>query len=61
MGQRVTVRLAEAVPVTGGLVLDLLEIEGKALAVGGRKGGRFAPRKPAAAAAKRRGVVRKRR
>ena len=61
MGQRVLVRLAEAVPVTGGLVLDLLEIEGKALAVGGRKGGRFAPRKPVAAAAKRRGVVRKRR
>jgi len=28
VGQRVTVRLAEAVPVTGGLLLDLLAIEG---------------------------------
>ena len=61
IGQRVLVRLAEAVPVTGGLVLDLLEIEGTALKAGGRKAGRFAPRKPVAAAAKRRGVVRKRR
>ena len=61
IGQRVLVRLAEAVPVTGGLVLDLLEIEGAALKDGGRKAGRFAPRKPVAAAAKRRGVVRKRR
>ncbi len=30
-GARVTVRLAEAVPVTGGLVLELLEIEDKGL------------------------------
>ena len=29
LGQRVTVRLAEAVPVTGGLALDLVSIEGK--------------------------------
>ncbi len=29
LGQRVTVRLAEAVPVTGGLLLELLEIEGE--------------------------------
>ena len=28
LGQRVTVRLAEAVPVTGGLVLELLSVEG---------------------------------
>ena len=28
LGQRVVVRLAEAVPVTGGLILELLEIEG---------------------------------
>ncbi len=28
VGQRVTVRLAEAVPVTGGLMLELLELEG---------------------------------
>ncbi len=30
LGQRVTVRIAEAVPVTGGLMLELIEIEGKA-------------------------------
>ena len=35
IGQRVTVRLAEAVPVTGGLVLELLEVEGRALPGGG--------------------------
>ncbi|MFV0336094.1 MAG: ribonuclease R [Tropicimonas sp.] len=29
LGQRVLVRLAEAVPVTGGLMLDLLEIDGE--------------------------------
>ncbi|MDI3337671.1 ribonuclease R [Defluviimonas aestuarii] len=40
MGQRVTVRLAEAVPVTGGLMLELLEIEGAPMAAGalGRRG-----------------------
>jgi ribonuclease R len=32
----VTVRLAEAVPVTGGLILELLEIEGGALPRGGQ-------------------------
>ncbi|EKE44997.1 ribonuclease R [Oceaniovalibus guishaninsula JLT2003] len=31
VGQRVTVRLAEASPVTGGLIFDLLEVEGAAL------------------------------
>jgi ribonuclease R len=31
IGQRVTVRLAEAVPVTGGILLELLEIENRAL------------------------------
>ncbi|MCT8331215.1 ribonuclease R [Albidovulum sediminis] len=39
IGQRVTVRLAEAVPVTGGLMLELLEIEGQ-----GRPGGASARR-----------------
>jgi ribonuclease R len=38
LGQRVLTRLAEATPVTGGLVLELLELEGKPLpqAHGGR-------------------------
>ena len=31
VGQRVLVRLTEAVPVTGGILLELLEIDGKAL------------------------------
>ncbi len=31
LGQRVLVRLVEAVPVTGGLLLELLEVEGRAL------------------------------
>ncbi|SFS86791.1 RNAse R [Sulfitobacter marinus] len=38
IGQRVTVRLAEAVPVTGGIALELLTLEGKALPQGGRGG-----------------------
>jgi ribonuclease R len=29
LGQRVTVRLAEAVPITGGLLFELLEVEGR--------------------------------
>ncbi|MDR0808697.1 MAG: ribonuclease R, partial [Gemmobacter sp.] len=54
-GARVTVRLAEAVPITGGLLLELLEIEGGALpAPKPQRGARFAPRKPARAATKRR-------
>ena len=48
MGQRVTVRLAEAVPVTGGLMLDLLAIEDKAVSGGvSAKGGRGARRQQA--------------
>lgn len=42
IGQRVTVRLAEALPLTGGLTLDLLELEGATLPRGpskGRRGG----------------------
>ena len=41
IGQRVTVRLSEAVPLTGGLMLELLELEGKPLPRGPqtRKGG----------------------
>ncbi len=41
VGQRVTVRLAEAVPVTGGLMLELLALEGGPMPGGasGRRGG----------------------
>ena len=37
LGMRVTVRLAEATPVTGGLVFDLLDVEGKPLPQGKRR------------------------
>jgi ribonuclease R len=59
IGQRVTVRLAEAVPVTGGLILELLSVEGAAMKPPRRGGGKYQPRRPAQAAAKRR-VVRRR-
>ena len=65
IGLRVTVRLAEATPMTGGIVLDLLNIEGTTLPTGRAKPGRYQPRKPGKFAAKdaatKRKVVRKRR
>ena len=66
IGQRVTVRLAEAVPVTGGLMLELLEIEGKPMAAGasarrGKSGARRPGQARAKSAARRRRVERKRR
>jgi len=47
LGARVVVKLAEAVPVTGGLTLELVEIDGKSAPQGprGRRGG--APRRKA--------------
>ncbi|MGL6208358.1 MAG: ribonuclease R [Paracoccaceae bacterium] len=61
MGQRVTVRLDEAVPVTGGLMLDLLMLEGRTLPTGRPSKG-YQPRKPGKFAAKeaKRRVIRKR-
>ena len=45
LGQRVTVRLAEAAPVTGGLALDLISLDGKTLSnSGGTRRGRPAKR-----------------
>ncbi|MEI4484678.1 ribonuclease R [Frigidibacter sp. MR17.14] len=66
IGQRVLVRLAEAVPVTGGLMLDLLEIDGASMPRGASsKRGKHSARRPgmakARAAAGKRKVVRKRR
>ncbi|MEL6205295.1 MAG: S1 RNA-binding domain-containing protein, partial [Pseudomonadota bacterium] len=62
LGQRVRVRLAEAVPVTGGLMLDLLELDGEEVAPGPtssgiprrKGGGKGAPvrRKPGQARAR---------
>lgn len=62
-GARVTVRLSEAVPVTGGLLLELLEIEDRALPAGGRPHGKGSARMPgrfAAREAKARKVTRRR-
>ena len=62
IGQRVTVRLAEAVPVTGGLMLELLELEGRALpGPGGSRPGAPRGRRLAASKAFERGIRRKER
>ncbi len=54
IGQRATVRLAEAMPVTGGITLELLTLDGKSLPKGrGGPAGRSPRRK--AAKSKRRG------
>jgi len=59
------VRLAEAIPMTGGITLDLLNIEGATLPTGRTKPGRYQPKKPGKFAAKdaatKRKLVRKRR
>ncbi|MGB3146593.1 MAG: ribonuclease R [Paracoccaceae bacterium] len=53
VGLKVTVRLAEAVPLTGGLMLELLEIEGNAMPGGASaRRGRFNPRNPGKARSK---------
>ncbi|CUH15997.1 Ribonuclease R [Jannaschia seosinensis] len=54
LGQRVTVRLAEAVPVTGGLTLELLSIEGERMRPKGRGRGR-----PSGASKPKKGKLRK--
>ena len=59
LGQKVLVRLAEAIAVTGGLTLDLLSLEGAALPASRGPKGRFNPRKPGREAAKGAAVKRK--
>ncbi|NND19385.1 MAG: ribonuclease R [Silicimonas sp.] len=50
LGQKVTVRLSEAVPVTGGLILDLLEVDGDGVpSAPPRKRGKPVRRKPSKA------------
>ena len=66
IGDEVTVRLAEAEPVTGGLMLELLELRGKAMprgapAAGGRPGRGKAVRSKKKAAKTARKVRRTRR
>ena len=58
LGQRVTVKLAEATPVTGGLIVELLALEGKEMPRGGGgnhrgRGGRGAPVRRKAGSAKK--------
>ena len=53
VGQRVLVRLAEATPVTGGIMLELLEIDGKALPSGGGRTSRGPTRRKATKARKK--------
>ena len=59
LGQRVTVRLTEAAPVTGGLELDLVDIDGKTLPKGPPRG-RGKPVKRKFAKAKKKGDKTKR-
>ncbi len=66
LGQRVLVRLTEAAPVTGGLALELLELEGSQLPAGSGSGRRTGPKRKAVKAKRKsdktkRKVVRKRR
>ena len=59
IGQRVTVRLAQATPVTGGLELELLSIEDKALPRAPSPAGRSPRRKAAAGKRKAAKIKRK--
>ncbi|MBN2907797.1 MAG: ribonuclease R [Rhodobacteraceae bacterium] len=52
IGQRVTVRLSAAVPVTGGLTLELLSLEDKAIGARGPSSGKGRPPRRKAAHAK---------
>jgi len=66
LGQQVTVKLSEAAPVTGGIALELVSIEGKAMPRGGSGGRGKSPRRKqgqgrAKAAKAKRKVDRKRR
>ena len=45
LGQKVTVRLVEAAPITGGLILELLSVEGKQRPTGRRQGGKGGPKR----------------
>lgn len=60
LGQRVKVSLAEALPVTGGLMVDLLEIEGKAMPRGPSRGRTHRPTRRKASAAKKKAAKVKR-
>jgi ribonuclease R len=61
LGQRVTVRLVEAAPVTGGIALELITLDGETLPQGTGRGGRpGGPQKRRATKAKRAAAARDR-
>ncbi len=60
LGARVTVRIAEAVPVSGGLVLDLLDVEGDRLPPGRSRTRRGPPPRHKKAKAKAKGKAKER-
>ena len=60
LGQRVLVRLAEAVPVTGGIALELLEIEDQKVPQGRRSpAGRSNPRRKATKAKRKKDKIKR--
>ena len=60
LGQRVVVKLAEAVPVSGGLILELIQLDERFMPKGpSRRFGKSAPRKPGPARTKAAKVARK--
>ena len=59
LGQRVTVRLAEAVPVTGGIALELLSIEGEEVPKGTRSPAGRSPRRKGARAKQKKDKIKR--
>ena len=59
LGQRVTVRLTEATPVTGGIILDLLDIEGSGVARGPQRRPAKPPKRKLRAGKKKAASIRK--
>jgi ribonuclease R len=59
LGQRVVVKLSEAVPITGGLTLELVSIDGQAVSHAGRRSGRGPVRRKAGKAKIKAGKLRK--
>ena len=59
IGQRVKVRLAEAVPVTGGIALDLLEIENQKVSPGRRSPAGRNPRRKSAKAKRKKDKIKR--
>ncbi|QFT58343.1 Ribonuclease R [Sulfitobacter sp. THAF37] len=59
IGQRVTVKLAEAVPVTGGIALELVEIEGQKVPQGRQSPAGRSPRRKSAKAKRKKDKVKR--